>query len=241
MSLLDNLRTHEGIATETDSLGSGGILNTGVYPLTIKFAYMSTSATGAIALNIEAETATNQSIKQAIYMTSGTAKGGKNTYTDKNGKEQYLPGFLLAKSVAMLVANKEIVDLDLEEKTIKLWSYDSKSEEPTKVQMFTELTGKPILAAIERQIVDKNVKNDAGAYVPSGETREQNEIVKFARAEDHFTVAELSAKAVEPSHMADWHEKNKDKVKNKAKGVAAGNAGAPPPPAAKQVTKALFS
>ena len=160
-------------------------------------------------------------------MTSGTAKGGKNYY-EKDGEKFYLPGFITANSLALLTLGKEIGQLETEPKVINLYSSEAKAEVPTKVDMFTDLLGMDIIAGIIRQTVDKNVKDGAGNYVPSGETRDENEIDKFFRMRDRRTTAEIRAQADKAVFVDTWAEKWTAKVRNKAK-AASGTAGAPRP------------
>ena len=90
-------------------------------------------------------------------MASGTAKGCKNYY-EKDGQKNYLPGYLLAESLALLTVGKSISGCDTEEKVVNLYSYEAKAEVPTKVQMVMELLNKDVIAGIVKQTVDKNVK-----------------------------------------------------------------------------------
>ena len=243
MSLLKNLETKAGVEGEKDILGGGGALDSGLYDLTIKVAYVTTSSGGALALNTIFDY-NGKEVRQQFWMTSGNDKGNKNTYT-KDGKEFYLPGFITANSLALLTVGKEISQLDLEEKTIKLYDFEAKGEVPTKVQVFTELTGQTITAGIQKQTVDKNIDsgqvdgNGRKIYVPSGETRDINEVVKFFRADDGLTVPEIEAQVTEAKFKNDWENKFAGKTINRAKGLDGVKAGAPS--AAKQPTKSLFS
>lgn len=244
MSLLKNLETKAGVEGEKDILGGGGALDSGLYDLTIKVAYVTTSSGGALALNTVFDY-NGKEVRQQFWMTSGNDKGNKNTYT-KDGKEFYLPGFISANSLALLTVGKEISQLDLEEKTIKLYDFEAKGEVPTKVQVFTELTGQTITAGVQKQTVDKNIdsgqvdSNGRKIYVPSGETRDINEVVKFFRADDGLTVPEIEAQVTEAKFKNDWDAKYTGKTINKAKGSKDGvTAGAPS--AGAKPTKSLFA
>lgn len=225
MSLLSGLTTDTSIADEKDSVGGGfAPLDSGLYPCTVGLAYITKSDGGAMALNLVLTTEGGKDIRQQLWMTSGTAKGGKNYY-EKDGEKHYLPGFLHANALALLTLGKEIGQLDTEKKVINLYSSAAKAEVPTPVDMITDLLGKEILVGLIKQIVDKNVKTDAG-YVPSGETREENEIDKFFRASDRKTTAEIRAQAPEAVFADTWLKKWKDQVKDKST-KNAGTAGAP--------------
>lgn len=247
MSLLANLKSDDSIAGERDSVGNGGVLDSGLHMATIKLAYLTKSAGGAVGLVLNAKTQAGRELRQTLWMTSGTAKGGTNYYTDKDGKKQYLPGFNLANSLSLLTVGKEISELDTETKVVNAYSSEAKAEVPTKVEMLVELLGQDILIGVLKQVVDKTQKNDAGVYVPTGETREENEIDKLFRARDRMTTAEIRAKADEAAFAAVWEAKHTGNVRDKSKGAngAAGTAGAPKGAAAaagtKKPTTSLFS
>lgn len=245
MSLLSNLKSDDSIATEKDSVGSGGPLESGLYAAKVTLAYLTKSAGGAVGLVFHAKTEASREIRQTLWMTSGTAKGGNNFYTDKDGAKQYLPGFLLGNSLALLTVGKEISDLETETKVVKVYSPEAKADVPTKVDMLTDLLDQDILIGVIKQTVDKTQKNDAGEYVPTGETRDENEIDKFFRARDKMTTAEIRAKAEEASFFEVWSDKWTGNTRNKAKGSsgAAGKPGAPKAAAAgtKKPTSSLFA
>ena len=229
MSILSALATDNSIQSEKDSVGASfGPVDSGLYNSTVMLAYLKTAASGALALELELKSDAGQIIRQTLWMTSGTAKGGKNYYEDKEGQKHYLPGFVIANSLALLTVGKEIGQLETETKVINAYSYEAKADVPTKVEMFTELLGTQVIAGVIRQTVDKNVKNDDGIYVPSGETRDENEIDKFFRMRDRMTTAEIRAQADKAVFVDTWAEKWTDKVRNKAK-AASGTAGAPRP------------
>ena len=163
MPILKNLTTDSSIKGETDSLGSGGLWESGTYPLTIKVAYLSTAASGALALNTVAA-AGEKEIKQQFWMTSGTEKGSKNYY-EKNGEKHYLPGFIAANSLALLTLGKEIGELDVEKKVIKVYDFESKKEVPTEVDAFVDLHGQEIKQARQQRGIAQHCGPDIGDAV----------------------------------------------------------------------------
>lgn len=225
MSLLSGLSTDSTIADEKDSVGGSRIRASGLYPLTIALAYLTKSAGGALALNLTMKDDDGE-VRQQVWITN---KKGENFYLDKKQEKQYLPGFNQANSLALLTLGKEISALDTEEKVVNLYNFELKADVPTKVDMVMDLIGQEILVGLLKQTVDKTQKNDAGEYVPTGETREENEVDKFFRASDRMTSSEIRARAEEAVFATTWETKWKDQVRNKAKGAAAGTgtAGAP--------------
>ena len=246
MSLLNNLKTDNTIAEEKDSVGSGGTLESGLHNVVISMAYLTKSAGGAVGLVLNMKTDGGRDIRQTLWMTSGTAKGGANFYTDKNGEKHYLPGFNHANSLALLATGKEISDVDTEMKVVNVYSPEAKAEVPTKVEVLMELLGKEIIVGLIKQTVDKTAKNDAGVYEPTGETREENEIDKFFRAKDKMTTAEIRAQSEVATFIETWDQKWTGKVRDKSKG-SAGTAGVPKMPGAvvsganKKPTTSLFA
>jgi hypothetical protein len=243
MSLLKNLSTDTTIANETDSVGSSGPLDSGIYNAKVALAYVNIVASGAVGLVLNLKTEAGREIRQTLWMSSGKEKGCKNYY-EKDGQKHYLPGFLHANSLALLTVGKEISDLDTETKVVKLYSAEAKAEVPTKVEMIMDLIDQDIIVGVIRQTVDKTQKDDNGVYQPTGETRDENEIDKFFRAKDRMTTAEIRAQAEEATFIDTWETKWTGKVKNKAKGTAAnGTAGAPKAAstAAKKPTTSLFA
>ena len=244
MSLLKGLTSDASIAPERDSVGGGGVLESGLYNSTISLAYLTKSAGGAVGLVLQAKTDKGRDLRQTLWMTSGTAKGGNNYYVDKDGQKQYLPGYNLANSLSLLAAGKEINELETETKVVNVYSYEAKAEVPTKVEMITELLGKEIIVGVIKQVVDKTAKNDAGVYMPTGETREENEVDKFFRARDRMTTAEIRAQVDEATFIDSWDAKWAGKVRERAKGAAngmAGIVGAPKGAATKKPTTSLFA
>lgn len=248
MSILSNLTTDNSIANEKDSVGGGSrIVDSGVYNAKVIHAYVTKSAGGAVGMIVSLKLESGQEVKQTFWMTSGTAKGCKNYYEDKNGDKQYLPGFLMANSLCLLTTGQEISGLDTEQKVIPLYNAEAKSEIPTKVDMLMDLVGKDVVAAVMKQTVDKTKKNEAtGLYEPTGETRDENEVDKFFRARDRMTTAEIRAQAEQASFVNTWAEKWTGKVRDKTKGdtgASKGTSGLPTAntAASKKPTTSLFA
>lgn len=224
MSFLDNLKTDTAVEDSGDSLGGSKVLDSGLYESTIALAYYKESQGGALSLNVDLTGSNGESFRQTFWVTSGKAKGQKNYYEGKDGKKRYLPGFNAANHLCLLTVGKEISDLEPEAKVIKLYDPAQSKEVPTEVKVITDLIGTQIIAGVIKQIVDKNVKDSSGAYVASGETREENEVDKFFRASDRLTVSEIKAEQTEADFIYKWEEKNKGVVRNKAKGAKEGGS-----------------
>lgn len=231
---------------EEDFMGGGGILDTDLYTATIKAVYLGKSSSSeAQSVNFLLDIA-GKELRSSIWVSN---KKGEITYKDKNsGDLKNLPGYNQVDSVAMLIAGKELSTLDVEERTLKLYDFDAKKELPKAVQCFVELHGETVSVAVQRQTVDKTKKDDSGAYQPTGETRDENEVIKFFDPDKQATISEVSeyikslggnftevlnagemgkALSTMPTehagvYAAKWLERNKGNIYNKATGKAAG-------------------
>lgn len=232
---------------EDDFIRGGGVLDTDIYPATIKYAYLGKAA-NSDARNLTLSLMINgKEVTKSIWMTN---RNGDVTYKDKrSGEDKNLPGFNQVNGLAMLLLSREIGELDVEEKTLNLYDFDAQKELPQAVDCFVELHGLELQVAVQRQTVDKTSKNEStGDYEPTGETREENEFVKFFPAERLVTISEVAqfvkslggdfdevlgdgeiGKAI--SNMEDdgdyatkWLEKNRGNVWDKSKGKSEGKS-----------------
>ena len=176
---------------EEDFMGGGGVLDTDIYNVKIKTAYIgkaSSSEAKNITLLMDYK---GREVRSQIWVSN---KKGEVTYKDKTSKEdKNLPGFNQINSLCLLVAGKSLGEMDIEELTVKLYDYESKKEIPQAVECLTALHGEMVNIALQRQTVDKTAKNDAtGEYDATGETRDQNEVVKFFAADKLVTISEVA-------------------------------------------------
>ena len=245
MSIFGNLGTDDSIQDEVDSVGGSRIFDTDVYDFTIDMAYAGESKGGAQSVTLHLKTEDGRELRSTQWISSGNAKGNKNFYETKDGSKKYLPGFLILQSLSLLTVGKEPKELVGEDKVIKLYDYEQKKEVPTTVPVITELLGQQFKGGVFRQIVDKTQDDGQGNYVPTGETREENELNKIFRASDSMTTAEIRAQAESAEFIETWLSKHKGQVRDKSSkdvkpakqsstfGAAAGGTSAAP-------TKSLF-
>ena len=237
MSFLKGLTKDDSIQEDGDYLGGGSrVLDTDVYDFTIDIAYLDTSKGGANSINFTFLNKEGKQLKQTLWVTSGTTKGCLNYYIDRNGKKRYLPGFTTADNIALLATGKDLASLSTQEKHIKVYNPDLNKEAPTPKQVIMDLVGKNITLGVVKNIRDKNIKNDSGEYVPSGETREENEIDKVFRYKDKLTVTEIKAESTEPNFYNKWKEKNQGEVFDKSSGSSPQTSTTAPTPDSKPRT-----
>lgn len=177
-------------AIDNDYVGGGGLFESDIYVGKLKTAFIGKAA------NSEARNITllidvgGRELRSQTWVSN---KLGEVTYTDKQTKEvKNLPGFNQMNALALLVTGKNLGDLDVVDLVVKLYDYDAKKEIPQAVSCFIELHGETIAVAVQKQTVDKNEKNAAGDYVPSGQTRDINVVVKFLDAEKNLTISEVA-------------------------------------------------
>ena len=190
-NIFSNKKSVKGQGVEDDFLGGGGAVDTDIYKGTIKYVYIGKSSSSeARNATISIKLDNGKEVTRSIWMTNGK---GEVTYKDKKtGELRNLPGYNQVNSLAMLLASKEVGDLDVEEKTLSIYDYDAKKEIPTAVDCFTELHGEELHVAIQRQTVDKTKKNEStGNYDPTGETYDVNEFVKFFPVSGLVTISEI--------------------------------------------------
>ncbi len=176
---------------DEDYLSSGGILSTDIYPAKIKVAYMMKSnSSDALSMNLLLDV-NGIEVRSQIWMTNGK---GDVTYKDKKtGDKKNLPGYSQVTALCLVTLGKELGDLDIEEKTLKLYDFTAKKEIPQAVDCFVELFGQNIQIALQEQILDKTSLNEStGKYDPTGETRKQNEIIKFFSGDKLVTISEVA-------------------------------------------------
>ena len=238
MSLLKNLTKNENIKDEVekDYIGGSKVLSSGLYTGLITLAYLTASASGATGLVLEVKTANDETIKQTLWMTS---KAGKNYY-EKDGKQHYLPGYLMAQSLITMLLNKSIDNVKLETKVVNIYNFESKDEVATKVEMITEILNKSITLGVIKQTVDKTAKGQDGQYKPTGEVREENEINKFFRAADGKTNSEILEEGSEATFIKTWESKWKDIVRDKTTKQVGGKNPSKPGTTASKPSESLF-
>lgn len=215
MSALKKIDTGKAKVKDEDLIGNSyGLLDTAIYPFIIKEAYVKTANSGAIGIHLlftEKKDGTGQQFEKDVYITSGDEKGNKSYWTDKQGEDHALPGFLLIDSLVKLVINptKEISDIPTTKTATQIYDYDEKERVTIQVDMLKPLLNKPVYVAIQRQLVDKRQRNEStGKYVTVPGFREENDIMKFFRAKDKKTVTEVEANNADPaSFFHTWNKK----------------------------------
>ena len=225
MSAIFKNLTSDNLEQSQDRLGGGfQPLNTDIYTGIIRVAYASQSAKGAHAVNLIINFG-DREYRETIYITNAK---GENWFVSKQDKKVPLPGFTTIDDLCLCAAGIPLSEMEAEEKVIKVYDNESKTEIPKAVPMLTELLGKEISVAIYRTLVNKNEKNEAtGEYVATAEEREENSIEKVFNTETKMTVVEARNGAKEAVFWDAWVEKHKGEVRDRREIKDGQPAGAP--------------
>lgn len=216
MSLLGGLKGSDdsNIEEEQDIIGGSGPLDSAAYESKVSMAYLLKSKGGALGLTLWLKCGKRE-IRNTQWVTSGDAKGNKKYY-EKDGEKKFLPGYNMATSLCLLTLGKTLEEMETEMKLVGIYDFTLRKDVNTEVEVLTGLIGQDIITGLLRETVDKNVKDDAGNYVPSGEIRDQNEVDKFFRAKDKLTTAEIRGGVSEPVFYNTWCEKNTGVTRDKS-------------------------
>lgn len=237
MSIMDKVKEAANVVDDGDRIGGFQIWPSGMYKTTIDQAYMTVSSGGAIGLAV-----TFKNDKGNIYQETFWVVGKKgNTFWERDGIRHNIPGFNQAKHLCLLTTGKTLEQLEdtIETKIINERSRETGEMGQTKVEMVMDLLDKPVNIGIIATVVDKNIKDSNDNWVPSGETRQQNEVDKFFDSETNLTYSEMKAGKTEPEFATEWANNWNGKTKQKAKGLpGAGNT--PATGGAQPATKSLF-
>ncbi|MGL5154186.1 MAG: hypothetical protein ACRC9H_04525, partial [Aeromonas veronii] len=148
-----------------------------------------------------------------------------------------MPSFVTVDTICKAVTGKGLTELSSEKKMVKVYDYDQKAEVPQEKEVLMDLVRGKLELGVLEITVDKTTKDASGTYVPTGETRDTNEVSKVF-TEDGLTLVEKDAGKTEAKFKEAWIAQYADKKINKSKGAASGaKAGGVAKPAA---TSPLF-
>lgn len=216
MSILSGLKRQDDIQPQSDTVGSR-IWATGVYTATITCARIFESRGDATGIEFTFTNDVGKELKNTQWVTSGAAKGKKHYYTDKNGNNQYLPGFIIANDIARLSVDMELFELTPETRKIPLYDPELKKETLQYAEVLGELIGEQV------QIAVSVLKEDH--YKDAGKITTKNEIDKVYHEASGLTVVELENEFDAPIHQPKWiNEHPSDFVNDTTSGTSGNSA-----------------
>lgn len=243
MSLLKTT-TADDVVEGGDVLGGFRVYDTDAYESMVKVVYVGQSPAGARFLGIHLQLEAGE-YRENVYFTN---RDGENFYVDKkSGKKKELPGFQTANELCLMTTGLPLEEQELEEKVIKLYDPEQQQETNQSVPVLVNVINKPVVAAIQKSKKFKQVKDAAGNYVDTDETREENTISKFFHHESQGTATEYKKDQPLGKFFEAWVNQNKGKVYDRTQGKTGGNpnagqAGRPgQQPPASGATKSLFN
>jgi len=183
--------TTDGLDAAKDTLGGFQLLPSGIYLSRVKMAYITQSAGGATGVVLELDTG-NHAHMETVWISSKT---GANYYKGQNGEKKPLPGFTLINELCLLTTDKPLSQQEVETKKVEVFDFESMGKVLKAVPVLTELIGTRVHAGIHKQIENKQVKNAAGVYVATSDTREKNALNKVFHFETGQTFNEKEADA----------------------------------------------
>lgn len=200
LSLGKDVKLEEAFETK-----GSNTLKSGVYTAQVKNIYFTETKSGTGCANIVLSI--NGNVKTfPVYVTW---KDTKSPVRTKDGKPQVMPGYRTLNSLAYLLTGKGVNDLEQEEKTIMVYSFKDRKEQPTKASCITELMNKTIQVGIIEIKKHKSMLSN-GVYVPTTDTYNTNEISQFFD-EDGYTASE-KAKGIDPSYLNAWKTRFEGKL-----------------------------
>ena len=236
-------------AQSIERVGGSYAWESGVYDATVKMVYLNQSIGGAISFNAVMENNSGKELKEAMWIKSGNAKGNKTYYTDKDGKNRPLPGYSVANSLCIAATGESLAKcmVSAEKKTINIYNPEAGKEVPTERPVLMTLVNKSIKVAVHQVTEDKTTKNEAGQYVPNGQSRTINECKFFGNAEGK-TADEIVA-GTDATRFDEWAKKHtgtvvdktskKDTTTQSAAAIMGGNPAVPA--ASGEAMNSLFS
>lgn len=230
MAGLDVLKVsgNEVLEQERDVIGGNTPLATDVYGFTCEYLYIDQTDSGALMVyGSFKEDVSGKSIRYSECVMSKKSGTLKKTYTDRNGDEKLLVGYTrtLALIHSMGIDAKDLSEIDVEPRTLKLYDKDAKGETDQEKNTFIDAMGAKVQAAVYNVVETKMDKDEDGKYtVPTSEERAYNEFIKFFHA-DGRTNLEVTNNE-EPAFRDEWVEAHKGKLRDK-RSKDAPKAGAP--------------
>lgn len=198
---------------------------TDIYDFTIKVAFMQDTKSGGKQITYVMTDAQGKEVTHTVYPTSKKSGTEKPTYTDKDGNEQLLAGYIIADDIAVVATGKSLNTLATSNIVMKLMDRTVKQKVDTPVIAFPEMQDRKVSLAIQRCVENKTRLNDSTKkYEPTAETRQVQELVKVLD-ENHFTVNEAANGMEQPEWSVAWLKSFKGKDRDKT--VAVGNGAKP--------------
>ena len=187
---LENNSAANQIETDRTANTSYGVLPSDIYDGVVKYAYMDKSQGGTPCVKVVLEV-NGKIIEETHYIAY---KDTGLPYKTINGKTTTIPGMQTFNSLAYVTKGIMGTELKMEEKVIKKYNWQTKSEVPTKVSCFSELINAKVKVGIKEFLKHKVQKMSDGSYVPTTEVKAVNIVDKYYSI-DGKTAQEIAGNA----------------------------------------------
>lgn len=207
-----------GAKANTENVGGGReVFNSGVYPYTVKQAYLDTYGSGAKFAAITL-TINGKDYEERLTLTNARGEG---FYTDRDGNAQQMSGLTRLDELLFAAGIAGLQNANVGQGNIRAWDKDAKAFViKSHATVINGLRGTTGLVALIKKDQNKQVKDQqTQKYVNTNDHEEVNEADKFARA-DKVTQIEAAKNISPPTFMDTWAEKWTGKVKTTFKQVA---------------------
>jgi len=155
MSLFAGIEIENDVEVQEDKVGGyAKFETTGAYSVVIEKAYAGVSSGGAYSVNLTLKREDGAKLNVTEWISSGSAKGCKNYYIDKNGKKQYLPGYNKIKNLDAILGFDRAYP-KTEKGNVMLWDRDLSKEIPQEKDIITQWLGKEIDILVIKKLEDK--------------------------------------------------------------------------------------
>lgn len=227
--MFDTLK-NDGLEAAEDRLGGGGfIVDTDAYKAKVEMAYGIVSGNGAKGVNFTFLLPDGKKYSETVYVTN---RAGENFFLNKDDKTKKvpLPGYTTVNDICICVTEKGLAEQSLEEKTVNVYDYDLKRDVPKNVPVLVDLIGGEVILGIVRNLENKSVKDGAGNYQPTADTRETNNIEKVFEVNTKMSIVEATNGKTAAEFHDKWLERNKGNTRDKRtikEGGSAGTSGRP--------------
>ena len=211
MGFFDNVQVDNNAQQDEDKIGYSPI-ESGIYKATIEMANGVVSAGGARGLRLAFKLIVEGKERTLTETFWFTTKEGKTFSIDKKtGDRRMLGGYNHAQALAVLLCNKDFMQLPMEERLIKI------KDDPEKVPVFVNLLNKQVAIAVLK--VKENARAQVnGEYTNTNEVRYTNSIEKIFD-EKGFTHKERKDGTEQPEFAKQWKERWEGKEKDNFKEV----------------------
>lgn len=211
MGFFDNVQVDNNAQQDEDKIGYSPI-ESGIYKATIEMANGVVSAGGARGLRLVFKLTVEGKERTLTETFWFTTKEGKTFSIDKKtGDRRMLGGYNHAQALAVLLCNKDFMQLPMEERLIKI------KDNPEKVPVFVNLLNKQVAIAVLK--VKENARAQVnGEYTNTNEVRYTNSIEKIFD-EKGFTHKERKDGTEQPEFAKQWKERWEGKEKDNFKEV----------------------